>query len=352
MTDRPRQFASDNQAGACPEVMDALARANQDHAPGYGADPLTERATGMLREVFETDCGVFFVHTGTAANALALAGLCHPYNAVICEASAHIETDECGAPGFFTPGMKLIPVRGDAGKLSPAVVEDAIARRSDVHANKPAVLSVTQATELGTVYDIDEIAALADAARRHHQFLHMDGARFANAAASLGLSPRRLSWEAGVDVLCLGGTKNGALGCEAILFFNRILARDFAYRLKQAGQLASKMRFLAAQWAGLLQDGVWLRNAGHANHMAGLLERELASCTPAILARYPRQANAVFVSLPEAVCRGLRERGWEFYTDVSPDGAARFMCAWDTTETDVDALVIDITRLPHTVLTT
>ncbi len=343
--DKPRQFASDNQAGACPQVMEAIARVNQEHAGAYGADPWTEKAAGMLRDLFETDCEVFFVQTGTAANALALSALAHPFSAVVCEANAHVETDECGAPGFFNPGMKLMPTNGENGRLVPEAVEEAIGRRGDVHASKPAAISITQATELGTVYDTDEIAALADVARRHRLYLHMDGARFANAAASLGVLPRRLTWEAGVDVLCLGGTKNGAMNAEAIVFFNRTLAHDFKYRCKQAGQLTSKMRFLAAQWLGLLEDGVWLRNAGHANHMAARLERELASCNPSILTAYPRQANAVFVSLPDAVCQGLRDRGWAFYTDVGPDGAARFMCAWDTREEDVDTLVMDLTAL-------
>ncbi|MGQ0657114.1 MAG: threonine aldolase family protein [Chromatiales bacterium] len=343
-TDRQRQFASDNYSGACPEVMAGLTQANADHTPSYGDDPWTERAHELFRKLFDSDCEVFLVHTGTAANALALASACGPHHGVICHASAHIQTDECGAPGFFTQGLRLMPLSAAHGKLTPALIEHAVAQRHDVHAGKPRVVSLTQATELGTVYRADEIAAIAESAQRHDLYVHMDGARFANAVAALDVPPRKLTVDAGVDVLCFGGTKNGMLSGEAVVFFNRELARDFHYRRKQAGQLASKMRFLAAQWIGLLENDLWLRNARHANRMAQTLKQRLASI-PAARILYPCEANAVFVDLPANVCEGLHQRGWHFYNDVGPDGAARLMCSWDTRGEDIDALIADIKTL-------
>ena len=339
-----RHFASDNYSGACPEVTSAVALCNAGHAPSYGHDAWTASATHLLQQIFEADCEVFLVHTGTAANALALATLCDGYHSVICHASAHIETDECGAPGFFAPGSRLMPLAAPDGKLSPLLIDAAVGQRRDVHASKPRAVSLTQATELGTVYRVEEFAALAAAARGHGLYLHVDGARFANAVAALQLPPRRLTVDIGVDVLCFGGTKNGMMSGEAIVFFNRELARDFDYRRKQAGQLCSKMRFLAAQWIGVLEGEVWLRNARHANGMARILAERLMAVPSARLV-YPCEANAVFVDLPAAVRAGLQQRGWQFYTDVGPDGAARLMCSWDTQESDIDALIADIESL-------
>lgn len=339
-----RHFASDNYSGACPEVMAAIALCNAGHAPSYGQDAWTAQATRRLQQVFETDCEVFLVHTGTAANALALATLCDGYHSTLCHASAHIETDECGAPGFFAPGSRLMPLAAANGKLTPDLVDTAVRQRQDVHAHKPRAVSLTQATELGTVYRVEELGALAAAARRHGLHVHMDGARLANAVAALESSPRQLTVEIGVDVLSFGGTKNGMMSGEAIVFFNRELARDFDYRRKQAGQLGAKMRFLAAQWVGLLEGDVWLRNARHANGMARILADRLAAIPSARLV-YPCEANAVFVDLPATVRAGLQQRGWRFYTDVGPDGAARLMCSWDTQEADIAALIADIESL-------
>lgn len=332
-----RHFASDNYSGACPEVLAALAAANVQHTPAYGADPWTAEATEWIRQLFETECAVYFVFNGTAANALALASLCRNYQRVICYAHSHLICDECGAPGFFTPGLTLQGLPAPLGKLTPEGVETAAEARRDLHHNQPAALSLTQATELGTVYSVDEVQALVQTARQQRLGVHMDGARFANALASLGCRPRDLV--EGVDVLSLGGTKNGLLGAEAVVFFNLDAARDFEYRRKQAGQLASKMRFLAAQWIGALQTGAWLRHARHANAMAARLADQLRELVPLA---YPRQANAVFAQLPATVCRRLWQRGWLFYNDVGPDGAARLMCSWDTTEADVNELVADI----------
>ena len=338
----PRHFASDNWAGACPEALAALAEANTGHAPAYGADAWTAEATRLLREIFEAPCEVFFVFNGTAANSLAVAAMCAPYESVLCHRWAHLATDECGAPGFFAHGVTLVPLDGANGKITPDLISDAAKRDGGVHRPKPRGVSLTESTELGTVYTPDEIAALGEAARSLDLWLHMDGARFANAAAALNVPPRRLTWEAGVDVLSLGGGKNGLPFGEALVFFDLQLARDFAFRRKQGGQLASKMRFLAAPWVGVLKDGAWLRHAAHANAMAAELERGLRSL-PGVSIRFSRDANAVFAAWPEAMCAGLRARGWQFYTDVGPEKAARLMASWDTTQEDVATFVRDAT---------
>jgi threonine aldolase len=340
---RARHFASDNNSGICPEVWAALQEANTGHVTGYGDDPWNEKAKRLVRDLFETDCEVFFVYNGTAANSLAVASLCESYQSVLASDYAHIITDECNAPGFFAPGLKLQPISGVNGKLLPDAIDRAARARTDVHASMAKVVSLTQATELGTVYTAEELAAISKAARDAGLYVHMDGARFANAVASLGVKPREISWKAGVDVLSLGGTKNGMAGADAVVFFNKELANNFAYRCKQSGQLASKMRFLAAQWIGLLQDGAWLRNAKKANEVAALLEKQLRSVA-GVRVLYPRQANAVFVDMPRGVLDGLHERGWHFYTDVGP-GGARLMCSWDSTAEDVGAFVRDVVEL-------
>ncbi|MDQ3621805.1 MAG: low specificity L-threonine aldolase [Verrucomicrobiota bacterium] len=337
-------FASDNWAGICPEAWAALGEANDQHAPSYGEDAWTGEAARLLRELFETDCEVFFLFAGTAANSLALASLCPPFASVLCHEVAHIATDECGAPGFFAHGTTLLPLAGVHGKVTPASIDSAVKRRRDIHAPLPRALSLTQATELGTVYTPAEIAAVSTVARDHGLRVYMDGARFANALATLQVAPRRLSWEAGIDVLTFGGTKNGLALGEALIFFDRDLARFFEYRRKQGGQLASKMRFLSAQWTGVLRDGAWLRNAAHANAMAARLEQGLASLQGTRIL-YPREANAVFAAMPEPVINGLHARDWHFYTDVGPDGAARLMCSWDTTIEAVDAFLGDAADL-------
>lgn len=338
---KPRQhFASDNCAGICPEALQALLAANSGHEQAYGDDPWTQRAADLIRELFETDCEVFFVFNGTAANSLALSSLCQSYHSVICHELSHIETDECGGPEFFSNGSKLLLGSGENGKLTPAVIDGIVTKRNDIHYPRPKVVSITQATETGTVYSVDEVAAIAAAARKHSLRLQMDGARFANAIASLGVKPRELSWQAGVDVLCFGGTKNGLPVSETVIFFKRELAVDFEYRCKQAGQLSSKMRFISAPWVGLLESGAWLRNAQHANRMARLLS-DLLVDIPGVNKLFPTEANAVFVELPEPVVEVLRGIGWRFYTFIG-SGGARLMCAWDTTEQSVRAFAADI----------
>lgn len=335
-----RQFASDNLAGICPEALATLVEANAGHAPSYGADAWTTVAARLVREIFETDCEVFFLFNGTAANSLSLASLCRPFENVLCHEHAHIATDECGAPGFFAHGTTLTRIAGEHGKITPEAVVRAATGRRDVHHPKARAVSLTQSTEMGAVYSPEEIAALTAAARELGLAMHMDGARFANAVAGLSTTPKAITWEAGIDVLSLGGTKNGLPFGEAVVFFNHDLARQFEYRRKQSGQLASKMRFLSAPWVGVLRDGAWLRHAAHANAIAAELERGLRSL-PGVQIAHPRQANAVFASLPASMTETLRAKGWLFYTDVDPGGAARLMCSWDSTREDVAAFLRD-----------
>src|SRR4051794_31168484 len=294
MTPDPQQFASDNYAGICPEAWAAMAEANRGHATAYGDDPWTQAASDAFRRLFaKAATEVFFVFNGTAANSLALASLCQSYHSVICSSSAHVETDECGAPEFFSNGSKLLIAASEDGKLTPDLVRSLANSRSDIHFPKPRVVTITQPTETGQVYSLAEIRALSATCRELGLRLHMDGARFANACASLNCSPADMTWKAGVDLLCFGGTKNGMAVGEAILFFDSKLAEDFDYRCKQAGQLASKMRFLAAPWVGMLDSGAWLRNAENGNDCAQRLAKQIDKL-PGLDIMFPVQANAVF----------------------------------------------------------
>jgi len=338
-----QHFASDNYAGICPEALQALLSANAGQATAYGDDDWTRRVSDRLRELFATDCDVYFVFNGTAANSLALASLCQSYHSVICHELAHVATDECGGPEFFSNGSKLLSAGGENGKLTPGAILEVIERRSDIHYPKPRVVTLTQVTEVGTLYQPEEVAAITDLAHRKGLRVHMDGARFANAVAALGVAPADITWRAGVDVLCFGGTKMGLPVGEAVVFFDRSLAEDFAWRCKQAGQLASKMRFLSSPWLGILEEDAWLRHAHHANAMARRLSTGLTKISGASL-MFPTEANGVFASLLPSVQEGLRERGWRFYTFIGA-GGCRFMCAWDTTPERVDALLADLREL-------
>ena len=342
MTDHTQQFASDNYSGICPEVWAAMAEANRGHERAYGEDSWTARAADRFRQLFETDCEVFFAFNGTAANSLALASLCQSYHSVICSETAHVETDECGAPEFFSNGSKLLTARTLGCKLTAETIREVALKRQDIHYPKPRVVTLTQATEVGTVYRPEEVAAISQVCKELKLNLHMDGARFSNACAFLGCSPAELTWKAGVDVLCFGGTKNGMAVGEAILFFNKDLAEDFDYRCKQAGQLASKMRYLSAPWVGLLQDDAWLRYANHANRCARLLA-ELVADVPGVSLMFPVEANGVFLQLSETAIERLRAWGWRFYTFIGA-GGARFMCSWDTEEARVRELAADIRK--------
>ena len=337
------EFASDNVAPICPEVWAALQEANLQYAPSYGEDRWTARVCDRIREIFETDCDVYFVFTGTAANALALAQLCNPFHSVICHQHSHIETDECGAPEFFTGGSKLLLVGGASGKIDTGQVKALLTRPNELHSHKPAAISIAQATEFGTVYRRDEIAAIVDLARAHQLSLHMDGARFANAIASLNCAPNAITWKVGVDVLCFGGTKNGATAGELVIFFDKKISREFDYRAKQAGHLGSKMRFLAAQWLGLLNRDAWLRNAQHANRAARGLATRLRM-EAGIESVFPIDANAVFVAMDERLASGLHARGWRFYKFIEPD-VYRLMCSWSTTGEQISGLLADIVAI-------
>jgi len=334
------QFASDNYAGICPEAWQALRDADQGYATSYGNDPWTARACDALRQFFDTDCEVFFVFNGTAANSLALASLCQSYHSVICHDMAHVETDECGASEFFSNGTKLLTVGGVDGKVDLTEVEHTVKKRTDIHYPKPKVLSLTQATELGTLYTPEELIAIHGLTKRLGLKLHMDGARFANAVAALKIHPKELTWRAGVDVLTFGGTKCGMPVGEAVVFFDRKLADEFDYRCKQAGQLASKMRYLSAPWCGLLENNALLRHAGHANACAKQLSMELSGI-PGVSLMHPVEANAVFVKMPQEVIDTLHAKGWVFYTFIG-SGNCRFMCSWATSDEDIAALVNDV----------
>lgn len=339
-----QQFASDNYAGTCPEALQYFLQANASgHETAYGDDRWTQRVCDAIRDLFKADCEVFFVFNGTAANSLALASLCQSYHSVICHEFAHVETDECGGPEFFSNGSKLLTAKGPQGKLTPEAIEALVIRRSDIHYPKPKVVSLTQATETGTVYAVDEIRAITAVARRRGLKVHMDGARFANAVAALCVHPAEITWRAGVDVLCFGGTKNGLPVGESVVFFDKALAQDFAYRVKQAGQLSSKMRFISAPWLGLLENDVWLRNARHANAMARLLHERIRDL-PGVRILFPVEANAVFVELPACVADALRNKGWRFYHFIGA-GGCRFMCAWDTQAETVEAFAADLAAL-------
>jgi len=334
-----QQFASDNYSGICPEAWAAMETANRGHVSGYGDDPWTAAASDAFREMFETECEVFFAFNGTAANSLVLASLCQSYHAVICCQSSHVETDECGAPEFFSNGSKLFVAESSDGKLTPAAVHAFATNRQDIHYPKPHAVTISQSTETGRVYSVDELRALSTICRKDGLRLHMDGARFANACASLGCSPAELTWKSGIDVLCFGGTKNGMAVGEAILFFDPKLAEDFDYRCKQAGQLASKMRFLAAPWVGMLASGAWLSNARHANDCARYLASQILDI-PGIHMVSPPEANAVFVNAADEIFDGMYKRGWKFYTFIG--GAARFMCSWDTDRKRIDEFCRDL----------
>ncbi len=338
-TSTAQQFASDNYAGICPEALAAMVEANTGHATAYGEDPWTARASDAFRALFETECEVFFVFNGTAANSLALASLCQSYHSVICTQSAHVETDECGAPEFFSNGSKLLTAASADGKLTPDAVRALATGRTDIHFPRPKVATITQSTETGRVYTPAEVQALAETTRTHGLHLHMDGARFFNAVASLGCSPADITWKSGVDVLCCGGTKNGMALGETVVFFDKKLALDFDYRVKQAGQLASKMRFLSSPWIGLLETGAWQRNAQHANLCAQRLRAAIGS-VPNATVMFPVEANAVFLLTSEERLTALRARGWRFYTFIG--GGARFMFAWDSDFARVDELAQDI----------
>jgi threonine aldolase len=329
------RFFSDNTAGACPEIMEAIVAANRGLEKAYGDDPWTRRLDEVLSAFFDRPVRAFAVATGTAANSLSLATLSPPYGAIFAHEEAHIVCDECGAPGFFSGGAQLTILQGEHAKLTAAGLEAALdAHPVSVHGVQPAVVSLTQATEYGTSYRPAEISALAQVAHAHRVKVHMDGARFANSVAFLDCHPADITWRAGVDVLSFGATKNGALGAEAVVFFDPDGARDFELRRKRAGHLLSKSRYVAAQLLAYIETGVWHRNASRTNQLAQRIARAAGE---ALL--YPVEANEVFIALGAQRKRALRSAGFEFYDwGSAARGAARFVVSWDQPETDVAAL--------------
>ena len=327
-----RAFASDNNAGVHPEVLEAIARVNQGHVVAYGDDAYTRAAVKRFEEHFGPDIAVFFTFNGTGANVLGLQALTRPYHAVLCSDYAHIYSDECGAPEKHT-GCKLIPLPHQDGKITPELAGQAYHGIGDQHHVQARVISITQSTEMGTVYQPEEIEALARFAHERQMFLHMDGARIANAAAALGQSLRQATRDLGVDVLTFGGTKNGILGGEAVVFFRPELAADFLYLRKQSMQLASKMRYIAAQFEALLTNDLWLRSAQHANRMAGLLAEETRRI-PEVRIVWKPEANGVFAQLPRRSVERILER-YFFYMWIEEECIARWMCSFQTTEEEV-----------------
>ena len=333
-------FSSDNAYGAWPEIVAALGAAAQGAVPSYGDDSLTAKVRTRLCELFERDVAVFPVISGTAANVLALSTLVPPHGAIFCHGESHVAVDECGAAEFFTHGAKLVGLEGEDAKLVPATLERALAhfQKGFVHHSQPAALSITQSTELGTVYQPGEIAALSALAHAHGMKVHMDGARFANALVRLGCTPAEVSWRAGVDVLSFGATKNGALGAEAVIFFHHEDVKDFEYRRKKAGHLLSKMRFVSAQLDAYLAGRRWLDHAERANALAAKLADGLSKVAGAELA-HPVEANAVFVRLPDRTVARLRDRGAAFYDWGLPAGGrtlVRLVVSFATPEEDVE----------------
>jgi threonine aldolase len=341
-------FTSDNAAGVAPAILDALVAASAGTAPAYGADALTLRAQAALDEVFERKVASFLVSTGTAANALALGALTPPWSAVFCHEEAHIHDDECGAPELFTGGAKLVGVPGEGGKITPDALRETLGRfpRGPAKSVQPGALSLSQATEAGTIYSLDEIAALSEIAHGAGLAVHMDGARFANALVELGCPPAQMSWRAGVDALSFGATKNGAMGCEAVIFFNADQAASLPFQRKRGGHTLSKGRFLGAQMAAYLDNGLWLTLARRANDAARRMARGLAGVEQVRLA-WPRRVNEIFPIAPRSLAAALQAEGAQFHewssravgASAAPrEGEAflRLVCSFDTDEAEVD----------------
>jgi threonine aldolase len=333
-------FASDNLAGALPEVMDAVVAAGKGAQGAYGGDEWTQRMDRLLSEVFEREVSVFLVGTGSAANALALSMLAPPIGRVFVHPGAHAQTDECNAPEFFTGGAKLHPVAGEHGKIKAADLEAAIAGvGKDPHWAPPSAITVTQVNEAGTVYTTDELGALGEVAKRHKLGFHLDGARFANALAAKNALPAAMSWKAGVDILSFGGTKNGCLALEAVVLFDKSRSEEMGFRRMRGGHLFSKMRFFSAQMEAYLRDDLWLRTARHSNGMAKRLADGLTK-TPGIEILHAVDANEIFLTLPVKMADGLEAEGVRFYRwTTGPRPMIRLVASFETTQAEVDAVL-------------
>ena len=331
-------FSSDNVTGACPEVMDAIVAANDGIVESYGNDKWSLNLQKKLSEIFETDVIVFPVVSGTAANALALSVLSPVFGKIFCNELSHINTDECGAPEFFSGGAKLVTMTSDDCKINAKDLGHNIRGTGNVHLSQPAAVSITQACETGTVYQLEEIKSIAETAHEHGLKVHMDGARFANAIVSLDVSPAEMTWKSGIDVLSFGGTKNGCLTAEVVVFFKPELVGNFPYLHKRSGQLLSKMRFVSAQLEAYISNDVWLRNARNANAMAKLLSEGLAKF-PDIKLAYPTQSNEVFVHLPSSIIDLLNAEGYNVSEDELDGKSVRFVTAWNTVSDDIEKLL-------------
>ncbi|MCD6012048.1 MAG: Low-specificity L-threonine aldolase [Flavipsychrobacter sp.] len=339
-----KSFASDNYAGVLPEVMEALAKANSQHVRSYGADDITKRVVARFKEVFDADVDVYFVFNGTGANLLSISSATHSYNSILCADTSHIYNDESSAPETFT-GCRFFPLKAnDHGKLDIETISERLIRKGDVHYAQTAMLSITQATEYGTVYKPEEIKAISELTKEHGLYLHMDGSRFFNAVASLKCGLNDISGKAGVDILSLGGTKAGMMYGEAVVVFNKELSKHIGYKHKQIIQLASKTRFIAAQFEAMLQDELWRKTATHANKMAELLCQSLTPNRKIKITK-PVQANALFAEIPRNWYEPLQEHS-PFYVWKDSTHEVRFMCAWDTKEEEISNFVKAIEALP------
>ena len=339
-----KSFASDNWSGVCPEIMQALQQANTGHTEAYGEnnDPYTHRAVKKFKEHFGENISVFFVYNGTAANVLGTSHVLQPYQAIVAAGSAHMNEDECGAPERFG-GIKILEIESDNGKITPDQVKPFLSSIGFQHHVQPKVISISEVTESGTVYRPEEIKALADFAHDNNMLLHVDGARIANAAVSLGVSFRELITDTGVDILSFGGTKNGLMFGEAVVFLQPELARDFRYLRKQGMQLHSKMRFISVQFERYLTDELWRKNAKNANRMATLLEKKLQKF-PRLKITQKVEANGVFVIMPREIIPEIQKQ-YFFHFWNEPVSEVRLMCSWDTTEEDIDAFIHALERL-------
>ncbi|MDY6371250.1 MAG: low specificity L-threonine aldolase [Bacteroidales bacterium] len=337
-----RGFGSDNHSGISPEILQAIADANVDHALAYGDDEWCQRAEALFREHFGEQARVYFVFNGTGANVLNIDAMCRSHEAVVCAETAHINVDECGAPQRVV-GCRLLTVDTPDGKLTPELVKTRLHGFGFEHHSQPRAISISQPTELGTLYTLQEIKALADLAHEYNMYLHIDGARLANAAVALGCTFRQMTTDLGVDCLSFGGTKNGMLMGESVVLLNPALDVDMKYRRKQMTQLSSKMRFTAAQFEAYLTTGLWRRNAEHSNRMAQLLHAELQGI-PTVRVMYPVQVNSVFAQLPADVWHRLQEE-YFFYDWDEANDVVRWMCSFDTTEEDIRAFVAALRRL-------
>lgn len=336
-----RGFGSDNHSGISREILTAIGGANEDHALAYGDDEWCARTEGIFRETFGPEAKVYFVFNGTGANVLCIDAMCRSHEAVVCAETAHINVDECGAPQRVV-GCRLLTVDTADGKLTPELVRTRLHGFGFEHHSQPKAISISQPTELGTLYSLEEIRALADLAHSYNMYLHMDGARLANAAVALGKSFKEMTTEVGVDCLSFGGTKNGMLMGESCVILNRVLDVEMKYRRKQMTQLCSKMRFIAAQFEAYLTTGLWRRNAEHSNAMAQLLQKEVKELGVRVM--YPVQVNSVFVQLPADIWHALQKE-YFFYDWDEAQNVVRWMCSFDTTEEDIHSFVASLKRL-------